>query len=409
MTYAVSDIHGCYDEYKRLLEEIHFGEQDTLYVLGDVLDRGPSGFQILLDIASSPNVLMLKGNHEKMALDALTAKEFDDIDLWFYNGGETSLNDFLDLGKEDADRALRGESLSLSGLADEYGVSGKSVARTLGDIKAFLADHRDLIGNTELVYSRQDNCYHLNVDGFLTNKKLFALVAVMLGSRAFSKTEVLALIDKLKGFTTTEDRPKLTEMIRKEVYHYSEVKHDCDSVQDLLWDITNCIYDKNEISIDYYRSDRAYVTHRVRPVAVFFTDYYFYLLAFLVDKETEGPTYFRLDRIRNMTVHRKKFDLSQIPDFDEGLLRKRSLFMWPGKLRKIRFEYTGPSVQAVLDKIPTAHIIERSNEKYLLEAEVYGEGIKMWPLSQGGWVKVISPEEFVGEIRDELVKMASYY
>lgn len=306
-------------------------------------------------------------------------------------------------------RALRGESLSLNSLADEYGVSAKSASRTLGDIKAFLADHRDLIGDTELVYSRQDNCYHLNVDGFLTNKELFALVEVMLGSRAFSKNEVLALIDKLKGLTTTEDRAKLTEMIRKEVYHYSEVKHDCDSVQDLLWDTVNCIYDKREISIDYYRSDRAYVTHRIRPVAVIFIDYYFYLLAFLANKETDGPTYFRLDRIRNITVHRKKFDLSQIPDFDEGLLRKRSLFMWPGKLRKIRFEYTSPSVQAVLDKIPTARIIERSGGKYLLEAEVYGEGIKMWLLSQGSWVKVVSPEEFVGEIRDELAKISSYY
>lgn len=83
--------------------------------------------------------------------------------------------------------------------------------------------------------------------------------------------------------------------------------------------------------------------------------------------------------------------------------------MWPGKLRKIRFEFTGPSIQAVLDKIPTAKVIERSEGKYLVEAEVYGDGIKMWLLSQGSWVKVVAPDEFVSEMRDEIEKMVCHY
>lgn len=83
--------------------------------------------------------------------------------------------------------------------------------------------------------------------------------------------------------------------------------------------------------------------------------------------------------------------------------------MWPGKLRKIRFEFTGPSIQAVLDKIPTARVIERSDGKYLVEAEVYGDGIKMWLLSQGSWVKVIAPDGFVSEMRSEIEKMMHYY
>ena len=76
--------------------------------------------------------------------------------------------------------------------------------------------------------------------------------------------------------------------------------------------------------------------------------------------------------------------------------------MWPGPLRTIRFEFTGPSVQAVLDKLPTARIINRDGKKYLIEAEVYGDGIKMWLLSQGAWVKVVAPEEFVDEVHNDL-------
>ena len=50
-------------------------------------------------------------------------------------------------------RGIRGEDISIRKLADEYGVSTKSITRSVNDIKAFLADRRDLVGNTELEYS----------------------------------------------------------------------------------------------------------------------------------------------------------------------------------------------------------------------------------------------------------------
>lgn len=307
-------------------------------------------------------------------------------------------------------RALRGEDISISKLAAEYGVSTKSITRNLNDLKAFLCDHRDLVGNTEFQYSYQDKCYRLFMDDFLTNKELFALVEVMIGARAFSKMELLALTDKLKKFTTIEDRPKLNELVRKELYHYCEVKHDCESVQDILWQIMNCITEKKEISIEYYRTDRTWVTHRLRPVSVMFTDFYFYLIAFKTEDKMLKPTYFRVDRIKHITEHRKKFNLSDAPDFDEGELRKKSLFMWPGKLRTVRFEFSGPSLQAVLDKLPTAKIIERmGNGRFLIEAETYGDGIKMWLLSQGSWIKVVSPRDFADEMKAEIAKMAERY
>ena len=307
-------------------------------------------------------------------------------------------------------RALRGEDIVIKTLANEYGVSSKSISRNVSDLKAFLADHRELVGNTELEYSHKDKCYRLYMDEFLTNRELFALVEVMIGARAFSKVELLTLINKLRKFTTFEDRTKLNELIRNEIYHYPEVKHDCESIQDSLWQIVNCINECKEITIEYYRMDRQWKTHRICPVSVMFTDYYFYLIAFMSEGKRDKPYYFRLDRIKNVIEHRKKYSVDEIPDFDEGLLRKRSLFMWPGKLRTVRFEFSGPSVQAVLDKLPTAKIIERlGDRKYLIEAETYGDGIKMWLLSQGAWVKVVAPEELVGEIKKELEIMRTYY
>lgn len=305
-------------------------------------------------------------------------------------------------------RGFRGEGISIAKLAQEHGVSNKSIQRDVRDLKLFLADHRDLVGNTELQYNYQSKCYQLCMDGFLSNKELFALVEVMIGARAFSKLELLELTEKLKRLTTPQDRPKIQALIRKEMVHYAEVKHDCDSVEGTLWRLANCILERREISVDYYRMDHSLVSHRLRPASVLFTDYYFYLIAYKPE-ETE-PSYFRVDRIRHITEHRGRFPADAASSFDEGLLRKRSLFMWPGKLRTIRFEFSGPSVQAVLDKLPTARVLEKRDVgRYLIEAEVYGDGIRMWLLSQGNWVKVTGPPEFVEEMKQELVKTLEQY
>lgn len=306
-------------------------------------------------------------------------------------------------------RGLRGEDLSIRNLANKYGVSTKSIGRDITDLRAFLADHRDLTGITELKYSHQDRCYRLFMDEFLTNKELFSLIEVLIGSRAFSKMELLTLVEKMKRFTIPDDRPKLNELIRKELYHYPEVKHDCESVQAMLWQLVNCITEKREISIEYYRADRKWVTHRIRPASVMFTDCYFYLIAFNTKGTLDKPLYFRIDRIKYITKHRKKFTNVEAPEFDEGWLRQRSLFMWPGKLRTIRFEFTGSAIQAVLDKLPTAKVIERKGKTYTVEADVYGNGIKTWLLSQGHRIKVISPDDFVEEMKKEVEAIAEVY
>ena len=306
-------------------------------------------------------------------------------------------------------RLLRGESLSVQKIANEYKISTKGVSRDINDLKAFFADHRELVGNTELKYSNQSKAYHLYMDEFLTNRELFALIEIIIGARAFSKEELLTLTNKLKGFTTATDRPMLSDLIRKELYHYTEIKHECDSVQDTLWKLASCITEKKEITVDYYRADRALKTHRIRPTSLMFTDYYFYLIAFNTEGDPDKPLYFRVDRIKHITEHRQHFTNDDAPEFDEGLLRQRSLFMWPGKLRTIRFEFTGSAIQAILDKLPTARIIERNGRTYTVEAEVYGDGIKMWLLSQGRRVKVIAPDDFVEEMKKEITAMANSY
>jgi len=308
-------------------------------------------------------------------------------------------------------RALHGESISVKKMAVEYGVSTKSISRNINDLQNFLAEHRELMQNAVLEYSYKEKAYILYSDEFLKNNELFTLVKILIGSRSLSKDDLLTLISKLKKFTTIIDRDKLENLIRKEVYHYHEVKSDCKSVIDNLWKVVQAIEDKKVITITYYKMNRQEVKRKIKPVAVMFSEYYFYLIAYRNDEFEYKPVYYRIDRISSIMENREKFVLDREHDFDEGDLREKNQFMFPGENIKICFEFSGLSLQAILDRLPTAKVVEKKDGRVsVIEAEVNnGRGILMYLLSQGAWVKVISPPSLVENMKNEIKKMNSLY
>lgn len=95
-TYCISDIHGEIDRYHAMLDLVRFSQSDTLYVIGDVIDRAPGGVDILLDIMKHPNVTMLMGNHELMCLNTLGPNQvFGARNLWRDNGGGCTYRELL--------------------------------------------------------------------------------------------------------------------------------------------------------------------------------------------------------------------------------------------------------------------------------------------------------------------------
>ena len=116
MTYVISDIHGDYAKYIRHLQTIDLRPADTLYSLGDVVDRGPEPMKVLLDMMSRPNVVPILGNHEFTAAYCLrfllkeitddTVAGLDDVqwaalEEWFHNGGRTTLAAFHRLSPKE--------------------------------------------------------------------------------------------------------------------------------------------------------------------------------------------------------------------------------------------------------------------------------------------------------------------
>ena len=97
MTYVLSDIHGNLRRFESIMKQINLQADDTLYILGDIVDKNPDGIKILRRIMKMPNARMLLGNHEYMMLNAVghcknAAEEKENANwkekrLWYYNGG----------------------------------------------------------------------------------------------------------------------------------------------------------------------------------------------------------------------------------------------------------------------------------------------------------------------------------
>lgn len=94
----MSDIHGHYEKYKAMLNEINFNKEDHLFIIGDVIDRGPDGIKIIKDIMKTSNISLIMGNHEHMFLSFLEKNtcyyspynNYLMLNLWYRNGGEVT-------------------------------------------------------------------------------------------------------------------------------------------------------------------------------------------------------------------------------------------------------------------------------------------------------------------------------
>ena len=181
MTFVISDIHGCYDQYIALLQKIALSSQDTLYILGDVLDRGPAPFKVLQDMMNRSNVFPILGNHDFVAAVCLKelSKEITDESLdrldknmlgvisdWLSDGGATTLKEFRSLSPKG--RADVMDYLGEFSLAEEIIVDGKTYILAHARLGNFAPDKS--LGDyslEELAFGRTDYTSQLFNDKYL--------------------------------------------------------------------------------------------------------------------------------------------------------------------------------------------------------------------------------------------------
>lgn len=295
-------------------------------------------------------------------------------------------------------RLVSGEVVSKADLCRQYHVSDRSIQRDMESLRCFIANQSL---PQDIIYDYKMRGYRLanNLPKGLTNSEVLAVCKILLESRSMRRDEMLPILDKLIDCAVPkESRRAVVELIANEKHHYIEPHHG-KHILNGLWEIGQAVKRHQVMEIEYERI-KGYkcVRRRAQPVGIMFSEYYFYLTAFLEDKtdfenpDDLFPTIYRTDRIRSFQVLDEHFHVPYKDRFEEGEFRKRVQFMYGGKLQKIKFRYTGPSIEAVLDRLPTAEVISEDEDEWTVQAEVFGKGIDMWLRSQGDYVQVIGEE-----------------
>lgn len=321
--------------------------------------------------------------------------------------------DGVDAGKNNRvlaiyTKLMNGQLVKKAELAQVYGVNPRSIQRDLEVIRDFLDNQTVEEGiRNQLVYDYKEKGYRLEQSNQVkfSNDEILAVSKILLDSRAFTKNEMMEILDKLLDSCVPKKNQKLiNELIANERFHYIEPRHH-KVFKDKLMVLGQAIKESKVIQITYTRmKDKALVKRKLEPLAIMFSEYYFYLVGFIqgIDKQKEFdnandpfPTIYRIDRIEDLQVLDEHFKIPYANRFEEGEFRKRVQFMYGGKLQRVKFEYSGESIEAVLDRLPTAKILLEENGKYVVQAEVFGKGIEMWLRSQGEHIKMIEEKSIV--------------
>jgi len=292
----------------------------------------------------------------------------------------------------------RGQCLSKRDLAQRFHVTERSIQRDISALRCFLGEQEI---EQDVIFDAHSGGYRLKDTSAqsLSNSEILAVCKIMLESRSLRRDELLPILDKLIACCVPEQNKKAVQsLIANEKYHYIEPHHR-KHILGGLWDIGQAIQNHQVMEIQYERlKEPRLVIRKIEPVGIMFSEYYFYLTAFLRDVDRDSsfenaddlfPTIYRIDRIRSFEVLNEHFQVPYKNRFEEGEFRKRVQFMYGGKLERIKFQYIGPSLEAVLDRLPTAEVIEESPDGWLIRAEVFGKGIDMWLNSQGKYITKI--------------------
>lgn len=264
-------------------------------------------------------------------------------------------------------KLMNGYLVSKGEEAVNYGVNECSIQRDVDDIRNYFETDAERVGCiNSVIYDRIGKGYRLEqiYKMKFSNSEVLALCKILLDSRAFTKEEMLGMLDKLISCCVPKTNQQLVnDLISNEAFHYVEPKHKTKFI-DMMWNIGQAIRGGNYIEVDYTRTkDKAVVKRKLKSVAIMFSEYYFYLAAFIDDEDVRKdfdvindsfPTIYRIDRVKNLHVLDEKFHIPYSSRFEEGEFRKRIQFMYGGKLQKVKFQYSGTDIDAVLDRLPTA-------------------------------------------------------
>ncbi|MDB8542462.1 WYL domain-containing protein [Turicibacter sanguinis] len=231
---------------------------------------------------------------------------------------------------------------------------------------------------------------------------------LLLGTRSLAVEELDDMINALFNSLDLEEKKRIQSFIGNERFHFTPLKHD-QKLVDRIWDFSSAIDQSKKINIEYKKANNEVDFYTVAPVGLVFCDFYFYAVSYVTNRSIPYPISFRVDRILSYEIQNEQFKIPYSHRFESGDFRNKINMMYQGELIKFTFRFTGHSVEAVLDKFPVSRVVEEGEGYCIIEAMSYEQGLLMWILSQGEWIKILTPNDLVEKMKVKLSKMMDLY
>lgn len=302
-------------------------------------------------------------------------------------------------------RLQSGAHLSKTQLADELGVSEKTIQRDFSLLSGFL-DTQPMVA-AELAYDAKHHTKYLKGKSLFNKKDILVISKILLENRSLNKEENKALLDSLLALISKDEQKEVSSIIASELLNYAPLS-DTQNRIDKIWEWSEMIRKELVLDIEYQSPYNSKKHHTIFPVSLYYDSHYFYIVAY--NLVFDSYMTLKLDRILSwVEIKEKKPSLSYGRKFRDGEIRNKRVDPFIGKELKISVLFVNdPAI--VVDQFPTAKIIEETPTGNIIEfVSQDTPGLKRWLLSQAESLRVLSPKSLIDDMKTLIKRMEENY
>ena len=302
-------------------------------------------------------------------------------------------------------RLQSGSHLSKAQLADEFGVSEKTIQRDFSLLSNFL-DTQPMVA-AELAYDAKHHTRYLKGKSLFNKKDILVISKILLENRSLNKEENKSLLDSLLALISKEEQKEVSSIIASELLNYAPLS-DTQNRIDKVWEWSEMIRKELVLDIDYQSPYNTEKRHTIFPVSLYYDTHYFYIVAY--NLLFDSYMTLKLDRILSWKDSKKeKPSISYGRKFRDGEIRNKRVDPFIGKELNIRVLFVNdPAI--VVDQFPLAKIIEKTSTGNIIEfVSQDTPGLKRWLLSQAASLTVLSPQSLIDDVKTLIKRMQENY
>lgn len=302
---------------------------------------------------------------------------------------------------------IQGQKLNKADFAKSNNISERSVDRDIEDIRYYLSE---IHSNAEVLFNKSENAYYLS--GWSNYKfssiEVITILKVLIGSKVLRKDEMQGIMRSVRMMLDPTARRETVNSVYSEVDNYISPVHG-KAILKMLEDLNRVISKRLKIDIHYTKGNGEQVTKRVLPLIFIFSDFYFYLIAFIDGAGYKYPAFFRVDRIGSFNITDEQYSEELYKAYNAGKMRNCLQFMYAGELLNVKVRCNKQAEEAFKDRLPNHWLIKDEGEYKVYGARVFGEGFVKWALSQGCNMEILEPQHIRERLKIEIEKIYWLY